>query len=209
MSHGILDRTATASAGSQTGEISRPFEGASLGAKNYECARPAAMVQSWGMSDSDSSAVVLRGEASDGLTWTITAAGDDRDFSTMLNIYREDKLLSGSGMGGPKLYGSDVMNCAYGHSDDLPFCEMVRVDASVDQVVATTSAGTEIVLALSGVNTEFSLRFGAALLPEGEEPGEVRAEIGNRTVQTESHRRDWKRRFGGPDGAFGWRPTSS
>ena len=110
-------------------------------------------------------------------------------------------------MGGPKLYGSDVMNCAYGHSDDLPFYEMVRVDASVDQVVATTSAGTEIVLALSGVNTEFGLRFGAALLPEGEEPGEVRAEIGNRTVQIESHRMDWKRGLGGPDDKFGWRPT--
>lgn len=161
------------------------------------------------MDNSDSSSVVLRGEARDGLRWTITAAGEDQNFSTMLNIYRDDELLSGSGMGGPKLHGSDVMNCAYGHSDGLPFYEVVRVDPSVDRVVATTIAGTEIVLAMSEVNTEFGLRFGAALLPEGEEPGEVRAEIGNRTVQTESHRMDWKRRFAGSGDKFGWRPADS
>ncbi len=43
-------------------------------------------------------------------------------------------------------------------------------------VVATTAAGTEVVLAMSPLVARFGLRFAAAALPAGEWPGGLRAE---------------------------------
>ena len=88
----------------------------------------------------------------------------------------------------PKLYEGDIINEYRGKSDDLPYFVMVRTAADVDLVLATTEQGTEVVLSLSPVNTQFRLRFGAAALPIGETPAAIRAEIAGHVAQTKSQR---------------------
>jgi hypothetical protein len=120
---------------------------------------------------------VLSGRAEQGLTWVIRAGGTDDHFMTMLHVSRGERMVAGSGMGGPKLWGEDIMNEYRGRSDDLPYFVMVRTAAVVDRVIATTDRGTEVELALSPVIAQFGLKFGAAALPAGEGPGTIRAEV--------------------------------
>ncbi|MGH3397064.1 MAG: hypothetical protein ACRDPO_20480, partial [Streptosporangiaceae bacterium] len=71
-----------------------------------------------------------------------------------------------------------------GRTDDLPYFVMARTRPEVDRVVATTTRGTEVPLALSPVVEAFGLRFAAAALPGGEEPGSLRAERAGAVLQT-------------------------
>lgn len=82
---------------------------------------------------------VLSGTADGGLRWVVVTSGTDQDLYTMLNVYRDDQLLGGSGFAGPKLYPGSVMNEWRGQKDDLPWFVMARTDPTVDRVVAATS----------------------------------------------------------------------
>jgi hypothetical protein len=119
---------------------------------------------------------VLSGTVGDELRWVVVVAGDDQDLSTMLHIYRGDRRVAGSGFGGPKLYRDSLVNEWRGKTDDLPYFVMARMSPIVDRVIATTDHGSEITLALSPPIARFGLRFAAAALPEGEQPGSLRVE---------------------------------
>jgi hypothetical protein len=129
---------------------------------------------------------VLSGTASGGLRWVIVAApGEGEDLYTMIHVYRGDRQVAGSGFGGPKLYDGCVMNEWRGKTDELPYFLMARTSPIVDRVVATTGHGSEIVLALSPLIERFGLRFAAAALPDGEQPGSLRAEREGAVLQTQ------------------------
>jgi hypothetical protein len=127
---------------------------------------------------------VLSGRAGDDLRWVVVAGGGDGDFSTMLRVYRDGRLVvAGSGFGGPKLYPGSVLNEWRGRTGDLPYFVMARTSPDVDRVVATTDRGSEIALALSPPVERFGLRFAAAALPPGEQPGSLRAERQGRVLE--------------------------
>ena len=127
---------------------------------------------------------VLSGRAGDDLRWVVVAGGGDGEFSTMLRVYRGGRLVvAGSGFGGPKLYPGSVLNEWRGRTDDLPYFVMARTSPEVDRVVATTDRGSEITLALSPPVERFGLRFAAAALPRGEQPGSLRAERQGRVLE--------------------------
>jgi hypothetical protein len=130
---------------------------------------------------------VLAGAADGGLRWVVVTSGADQDLYTMLNVYRGDRQLAGSGFGGPRLHPGSVMNERPGQKDDLPWFVMARTDPTVDRVVAATARGTEVVLALSPVVEPFGLRFAAAALPAGEWPGRLRAERDRALLETRPH----------------------
>lgn len=130
---------------------------------------------------------VLSGTADGGLRWVVVTSGTDQDLSTMLHVYRGDRRLGASGFGGPKLYPGSVMNEWRGQRDDLPWFVMARTDPVVDQVVATTARGVDVVLAMSPLVGRFGLRFAAAALPAGDWPGGLRAERDGTVLETWPH----------------------
>lgn len=131
---------------------------------------------------------VLSGTAREDLRWTVVVYGTDADLYTMLQVYRGDRQVSGSGFGGPKLFGGRVLNEWRGQRDDLPHFVMARMLPNVDRVVATTDRGSEITLALSPVIDQFGLRFAAAALPDGERPASIRAERDGTVLETRPQR---------------------
>jgi hypothetical protein len=114
----------------------------------------------------------------------VVAEGDDENLLTMLNIYRGDVQVAGSGFGGPKLPGDSLLNEWRGQTDDLPYFVMARTSPVVDRIVATTDRGSEIILALSPVIEQFGLRFAATSLPPGERPHSLRIERAGAVLQT-------------------------
>jgi hypothetical protein len=102
----------------------------------------------------------------------------------MLDVYRGDRQVAGSGFRGPKLYGDSLVNEWRGHTDDLPYFVMARTSPIVDRVVATTDLGTEVTLSLSPVIERFGLRFAAAALPAGERPCTLRIERDGAPLET-------------------------
>jgi hypothetical protein len=127
---------------------------------------------------------VLSGSAGDGLRWVVVADGRDEDLTTMLDVYRGDRQVAGSGFRGPKLYGDSLVNEWRGQKDDLPYFVMARTSPIVDRVVATTDLGTEVTLSLSPVIERFGLRFAAAALPAGERPCTLRIERDGAPLET-------------------------
>jgi hypothetical protein len=101
----------------------------------------------------------------------------------MLHIYRGGQQLAASGFDGRKLYPGSVVNEWRGKTDDLPCFVMARTAPIVDRVIATTDRGSDVVLAMSPVIERFGLRFAAAALPEGEQPGSLRAEHDGTTLE--------------------------
>jgi hypothetical protein len=116
------------------------------------------------------------------LRWSVVAWGDDEDLMTMVRVHRGGRLVKDSGFGGPPLYPDELVNEWRGRSDGLPCLVMARTDPSIDRLTAVTDRGTEVDLVMSAVVPRFGLRFGAAVLPDGEAPGWLRARSGGRTV---------------------------
>jgi hypothetical protein len=127
---------------------------------------------------------VMAGTLDSGLRWVVVVQGDEHELSTMLHVYDGDRLLAGSGFGGPPLYGGSLMNEYRGCTDDLPWFVMARTAPVVDRVVATTDRGSEITLELSPPIDRFGLRFALAALPAGEAPGSIRVEQGGVVLET-------------------------
>ena len=127
---------------------------------------------------------VMAGILDSGLRWVVVVEGDEHELSTMLHVYDGDRLVAGSGFGGPPLYGESLMNEYRGRTDDLPWFVMARTAPVVDRVIATTDGGSEITLELSSPIDRFGLRFAVAALPAGEAPGSIRVEQGGVVLQT-------------------------
>jgi hypothetical protein len=127
---------------------------------------------------------VLSGTVGADLRWVVVVAGDDENLVTMLQVFRGARQVAGSGFGGPKLYSESLLNEWRGKTDDLPFFVMARTAPIVDRVVAITDLGSEITLAMSPLIEPFGLRFAAAALPDGEQPGSLRAESGGTALET-------------------------
>jgi len=145
---------------------------------------------------------VLSGVSDQGYRWLVEAGGSDDDFMTMLRLFDGARRVFGGGMGGPKLYPGTVIHESRNRKDDLPYVLVARTAPHIDRVVATTDLGFEIVLPLSGVIDQFGLRFAAAVLPDGQGPGSIRAESQGQVIHTA--RRSMPRRA--PGGA-GWLPA--
>jgi hypothetical protein len=139
---------------------------------------------------------VLSGTTGGDLRWVVVVEGDDENLSTMLQVYRGGRQVAGSGFGGPKLHGGSLVNEWRGKTDGLPYFVMARISPVVDRVIATTDRGSEITLAMSPLIARFGLRFAAAALPDGEEPGSLRAESGGTVLETRPQpmpRPPWRR----------------
>ena len=129
------------------------------------------------MSESAGEVEVLSGAAAGGLRWEVVCSGDDEDLYTILRVYsRDERLVAGSGFGGPKLQPGSVISEWRGRTDGLPYFVMARTAPAVTQVVAATDRGTDVVLELSEPVDPFGLRFAAAALPPGHKPATIRAE---------------------------------
>ena len=53
--------------------------------------------------------VIADGATDDGVRWTLTARGDDENYVTMLRTEDSAGVIDNGGMGGPKLWGSDLL----------------------------------------------------------------------------------------------------
>lgn len=137
--------------------------------------------------------------------WVVEAGGTDDNFSTILSVYRDDRLVTGAGMAGTRLPANGMLNARYGVTNGEPYSEVIRVHPSVDSVVITTHHGTQVAAVLSDPYPEFGLRFGAAFLPRGEAPVKIRAEREGKTVQVQAQslaRLDWSEIHIGATGAL-------
>ncbi|MDA8313543.1 MAG: hypothetical protein M0Z46_23580 [Actinomycetota bacterium] len=87
-------------------------------------------------------------------------------------------------MGGPKLYGDDVVNVWAGKSDGTPPFILIRGAPLIEEAMVLTSGGKTVQVTLSRVIEEFGLRFGAAALPEDDPPDNLSVRLGDGRVVT-------------------------
>jgi hypothetical protein len=123
-----------------------------------------------------------------GVSWSIEVEERSaEDFMTMARL-ELDGRRAGSGMGGPKLWPGQPVNVFTGFSDRVPHVMvLVRAAEDVISVHAVSDGGryaeTEdergrsFDVPLSPVDPESQLRYGLALLPEGEGLWDVRAAL--------------------------------
>ncbi len=78
------------------------------------------------MEGSNDPVEVMAGTLDSGLRWVVVVQGDEHELFTTLHVYDGDRLLAGSGFGGPPLYGESLMNEYRGRTDDLPWFVMAR-----------------------------------------------------------------------------------
>jgi hypothetical protein len=141
------------------------------------------------MSESAGELQVLTGTAGAGLRWEVICSGDDADLYTMLRVYSGDqRVVAGSGFGGPGLQPGSVMKEWRGRTDDLPYFVMARTAPAVTRVVATTDRGADVVLELSDPVERFGLRFAAAALPSGHMPARITAERDGTVLEEQPQR---------------------
>lgn len=119
---------------------------------------------------------VLKGGAGRDLVWVVSVDASDGSLLVMLNLFRRDRYVSGTGFASGRSFGGTVLQSSRGHADGLPWHVLARTGASVTRAVATTDRGTEVELTLSPLIAEYGSRFAAAVMPEGECPCEVRVE---------------------------------
>ncbi len=87
-----------------------------------------------------------------------------------------------SGMGGPKLYGHDVVNVWAGRSDGTPPFTLIRGVPSIQEATVLTNGGKTVHVTLSPEIEEFGLRFGAAALAEDDPPETLSVRLGDGRV---------------------------
>ena len=89
-------------------------------------------------------------------------------------------------MGGPKLYGDDVVNVWAGRSEGTPPFILIRGVPSIEEATILTNGGKTVRVTLSPKVEEFGLRVGAAALPDGDPPKILSVRLGDgRVVQGE------------------------
>jgi len=123
-----------------------------------------------------------------GVSWWIEVEERSaEDFMTMARL-ELDGRRAGSGMGGPKLWPGQPVNVFTGFNDRVPHV-MVLVRAA-DDVIGVRAVsdggryaetederGRSFEVPLSPVDPESQLRYGLALLPQGEGLWDVRAAL--------------------------------
>jgi hypothetical protein len=125
--------------------------------------------------------VIAEGATDDKVRWTLRAGGDEGDYSTMLRVEDDAGVISGGGMGGPKLWGSDLLNVySRGNPDRGPRGIVVRCDPSVEHLSVSYEDGTEAEMVVSGEVD--GLRFGLLLVAPGAHLREVVGGDKDRTV---------------------------
>jgi hypothetical protein len=145
--------------------------------------------------EDEPSQVVLEGHEPDGTTWSVDVRSDptcDDGLYTFVRRTAADGRSARSGMGGPKLYGDDVVNVWAGRSDGTPPFILIRGVPSIEEATVLTNGGKTVHVTLSPEIEEFGLRFGAAALPEDDPPETLSVRLGSgRVVQGEV---PWPRR---------------
>jgi len=117
--------------------------------------------------------VVLEGHEPDGTEWSVLAGPDESNEGALWTFVRRSRpggRPAQSGMGGPKLHGDNVVNVWAGRSDGTPSFILVRGIPSIEDLTVTTRSGVTLSMHLSPLIEAFGLRFGAAALPEDDEP---------------------------------------
>ena len=141
------------------------------------------------------SKVTLEGREPDGTTWSVDVRPDPTCYDGLYTFVRRtaaDGRSARSGMGGPKLYGDDVVNVWAGRSDGTSPFILIRGIPSIEEATVLTREGKTVQVPLSPEIEEFGLRFGVAALPEDDPPEILSVRLGDgRVVQGEV---PWPRR---------------
>lgn len=142
---------------------------------------------------------VLHGVHRD-LTWHVRVEHREDGLLSMLDTFRDGKLVDGGGMGGPSLEDDRLVDYYRGVADGVPWSVLVRTHPSVISVAALTERGAQVLVPLSMVVPAYGLRFGAAYLADGdtpvgllvETPDGVASEMGRLFPQSPSTGRGWQ-----------------
>jgi hypothetical protein len=105
--------------------------------------------------------------------WQVLAAGTSAWMSTMLVVRTEGRVVLNAGFEGPALYAGDVVNEWRGRETGTPFFVLARLHRSIVGVTAISHQGLAVPVPISSLHPGFGLRFAAAPLPDGHEPGEL------------------------------------
>ncbi len=107
--------------------------------------------------------VIAEGVTGDNVRWTLRAGGDEGNYSTILRVEDDAGVISGGGMGGPKQWGSDLLNVYSGGNPDRgPRGIVVRCDPSVEHLSVFYEDGVEAEMVTCGPVD--GLRFGVLLV---------------------------------------------
>jgi ATP-dependent Clp protease ATP-binding subunit ClpC len=111
------------------------------------------------------SRLIADGVAEGNVRWSLRVGGDDANYSTMLRIEDESGLISEGGMGGPKLWGSDLLNVySGGDTHRGPRAIVARCSPRVEHLILSYEDGTEAELVPCGQGEIDGLRFGVLLI---------------------------------------------
>jgi len=107
--------------------------------------------------------VIAEGVADNQVRWTLSTGGVDERYGTTLRTEDSAGVIDGGGMGGPKLWGSNLMNVYTGANPDRgPRGIVVRCDLSVRNLSVRYEDGSEQVMVDCGEVD--GLRFGVLLV---------------------------------------------
>jgi hypothetical protein len=125
--------------------------------------------------------VIVEGVTDDAVRWTLRAGGDDENYMTMLRTEDSAGVIDNGGMGGPKLWGSDLLNVYSGGNPDRgPRGIVVRCHPSIEHLGVVYEDGTEVeMVATAEVD---GLRFGVLLVAPEARLREVVGTTGDRAV---------------------------
>lgn len=126
--------------------------------------------QGSGAADEPAGEVVLEGVHRD-MTWQVRVHGDEVRLHSMVYLYRGNKLFDGGGIGGAPLRPGSLIAAMRGYSDHAPAQVLVRTHPDVVSVVATTERNVRVDVPLSPVIQPWGLRFGVAVLDDGDTIG--------------------------------------
>jgi hypothetical protein len=130
--------------------------------------------------------VIAEGVTDNEVRWTLRAGGDDENYGTMLRTEDSTGVIDSGGMGGPKLWGSDLLNVySGGNLHRGPRGIVVRCNPSIEDLSVFYEDGTEAELVACGEVD--GLRFGVLLVaPEAR----LRAVVGTDQERTVVERFD-------------------
>lgn len=142
--------------------------------------------------------VIDRGTTAVGVRWTLSAGGDDGNYATMLRVEDDGGRISGGGMDGPKLWGSDRLNVYTGGNPDRgPRGVVVRCAASIQHIMLVLEDGASTEITACGGEVIDGMRFGVSLVPPDSRLREVIGVAGDGTVverfELRHHDESWRR----------------
>ena len=109
--------------------------------------------------------IVAEGDLPTGEHWTVKAGGTARDYYTFLETVHPDGHRDEGGMGGPPLYGGQILNTYTGGDDRGLRRVLARTSPKVRWLRLELASGEVRELAPVGADPAQGLNFFAALLP--------------------------------------------